>query len=587
MPDAPLARAQAAHRAGRQGEALSLYRALADDGAAPVAARAAALHGIAVLRAPDAPEQAVRLLREALALAPALPQAGEHLGTLLAGLGRAGEAITAWRAALAAAPGQPALWGRLAALLRAHPAEGAAAAVGACRHGLAAHPEPEAAAALNHELGLALLVAGRPEAAVSALLRARSLDAGRQGIAAPLGAALLARGEPERAVPELRAALAEQPADLASRAGLARALLAEGAVAPAIASLREGLALSPGDARLRALLARGLVAAGRPGAALATLTPPPAAAIAEPLVATGLALAALGRPAEALARFTAALALSPDDAEARHQAALCRLTQGDFAGGWPDFALRDHAARHPPAEARLRQPRWTGEQDLAGRRILLYAERSLADAIQFLRYVPMVAALGARVALRVPAALHALAAAMPALAADPAIRLLAPDEAPGPIELRAALADLPHAFATTLPTVPAVVPYLAAPAAAEAPRGARPVIALCAEGARLPADLAGRLAALPAELVTPREDGELAPLAVCLARADLVIAGDGPTLHLAGALARPTLALLPSVAGWRWLIGRRDSPWYPTLTLLRGATDGAAILAAARRILGS
>jgi hypothetical protein len=51
--------------------------------------------------------------------------------------------------------------------------------------------------------------------------------------------------------------------------------------------------------------------------------------------------------------------------------------------------------------------------------------------------------------------------------------------------------------------------------------------------------------------------------------------------HLAGALARPVFVALPVVADWRWMIGREDSPWYPTLRIFRQAATGGwdAVLA--------
>lgn len=626
-----LAAARTAHRDNHLAEALAAYRALYADTAAPPALRAEALHGIAVLRAPDAPEQAVTLLRDAIALRPDLPQAGDHLGTLLAALGRAPEAIAAWRAALAEHPGNADLWRRLAALLRTTPAAQGGSpteAVAACRHARAAikgsaaktAPAPEAAA-IQLEMGLALLAAGKPDTAISALLHARALDAALPGIAAPLGAALLARGDAAEAAPVLRAALAEHPADRTSLQALARALLAMQQPDPAIAALRRGLALSPGDPSLLTLLARALLAASRAAAALATLRPllerqPPSA---EALLVAGSALRAACRPAEALTHLTAALAVTPDDPETRHEAALARLTQGDFAGGWPDFALRLHADPHKPTESRLRQPRWTGQQPLAGQRLLLYAEHALDDTLHFLRYVPMAASLGARIQLRVPPDLHALVAAMPALAADPDILLLAPDTPPAPCDLRCALADLPAAFGTTLPTVPAVVPYLAPPPALAAlwqgaiPPGT-PRIALCWAGTPaatlkpevLAALLSGLTAALPtarlhalgppdpaATAVLDRFDAlldlrpntpELGHLAAALCCMDLVLAVDGPELHLAGALARPCFALLPAAADWRWLIGRRDTPWYPTMRLFRGTPSTEDIIAQARQV---
>jgi hypothetical protein len=44
--------------------------------------------------------------------------------------------------------------------------------------------------------------------------------------------------------------------------------------------------------------------------------------------------------------------------------------------------------------------------------------------------------------------------------------------------------------------------------------------------------------------------------------------------HLAGSLGVRVWVPLPAVSDWRWLIGREDSPWYPTMTLFRQARPG-------------
>jgi hypothetical protein len=55
---------------------------------------------------------------------------------------------------------------------------------------------------------------------------------------------------------------------------------------------------------------------------------------------------------------------------------------------------------------------------------------------------------------------------------------------------------------------------------------------------------------------------------------DLVISIDNSTVHMAGALNVPVWALLPAVPDWRWMLGRSDSPWYPSVRLFRQATAG-------------
>jgi hypothetical protein len=55
---------------------------------------------------------------------------------------------------------------------------------------------------------------------------------------------------------------------------------------------------------------------------------------------------------------------------------------------------------------------------------------------------------------------------------------------------------------------------------------------------------------------------------------DLVITSDTSIAHVAGALARPVWVALKHVPDWRWMLGREDCPWYPTMRLFRqGARD--------------
>jgi hypothetical protein len=70
-------------------------------------------------------------------------------------------------------------------------------------------------------------------------------------------------------------------------------------------------------------------------------------------------------------------------------------------------------------------------------------------------------------------------------------------------------------------------------------------------------------------LVPLSADTTLADTAALIAELDLVITVDTSIAHLAGALGRPAWVLLPFAPDWRWLLGRSDSPWYPTVRLFR------------------
>jgi ADP-heptose:LPS heptosyltransferase len=74
---------------------------------------------------------------------------------------------------------------------------------------------------------------------------------------------------------------------------------------------------------------------------------------------------------------------------------------------------------------------------------------------------------------------------------------------------------------------------------------------------------------------------DFAETAAAIAELDLVISVDSAVAHLAGALAKPVWVMLPHVPDWRWLVGREDSPWYPTVRLFRqpGRGDWEAVVA--------
>jgi hypothetical protein len=82
---------------------------------------------------------------------------------------------------------------------------------------------------------------------------------------------------------------------------------------------------------------------------------------------------------------------------------------------------------------------------------------------------------------------------------------------------------------------------------------------------------------------------DFADTAAAIENLDLVVSIDTAAAHLAGAMAKPTLVLLPFVPDWRWLLGRDDSPWYPTLRLFRQekAGDWAAPMTAVGRWLST
>ena len=324
----------------------------------------------------------------------------------------------------------------------------------------------------------------------------------------------------------------------------------------------------------------------------------------ETLLNLGYVLGEQGRSQEALSCYDSVLAAFPACAEARYNRAAHLLRAGDFVAGFADYEAR-FAAMEGVDQRVYSQPRWDGSP-LKGRSILVYCEQGLGDALQFSRYVPLLAELGARVVLEVQPPLVSLLASIKGVE-----RAVAKSDTPPPTDFHIPLLSLPYLFGTTLTTIPAGVPYFLPPEQLieswrakldEAPAVRRIGLAWAGKERPYPnrscppeylAPLFGvngtrfyslqigerdRLP-LPPELAAQVIDltgniGDFADTAALIANLDLVITIDTAVAHLAGALGRPVWVLLPKQADWRWLEGRDDSPWYPSMRLFRQGQPG-------------
>lgn len=302
-----------------------------------------------------------------------------------------------------------------------------------------------------------------------------------------------------------------------------------------------------------------------------------------------------GYLAQARSCLERALALSPDSADVHWNLANTLLVSGDFENGFREYEWRFR--RPGRAERKLSIPRWRGEP-LDGRTVLLTLEQGMGDAIHFVRFAAVVAARGARVVLECHAGLEALLATAPGVAATVAPGTPVPEAA-----CYLPLMSLPHILETRLETVPADIPYLRVPDSA-------PRFDLIGAGLRVgvvwrgnPKHEADDARSVSLDTLAPLLDvpdvtwfslqvgsaaaerdaapawsrmTDLAPqltdfaaTAAAVAALDLVITVDTAVAHLAGALGKPVWTLLAEANDWRWLSVRSDSPWYPSMILLR------------------
>lgn len=322
----------------------------------------------------------------------------------------------------------------------------------------------------------------------------------------------------------------------------------------------------------------------------------------------GMALYDARRVEEAVAAYNQAVRLRPDFAPARYNRSHAWLVLGDYSRGWPEYEWRWKLATVPLPS--FPQPRWDGTSRPDGT-ILLDSEQGLGDTIQFVRYAPLVKERVGTVVLRCQKPLVRLLSVTPGID-----QVISQDEPIGRFDVWSPLMSLPLFFSAALEAIPNRVPYLGEDPSLvrfwherlEGIGGLRIGInwqgnpAFPKDGfrsvplryfeplAKIPGVRlislqkgAGReqleihratLPVLDLGLSMDEIHGPFVDTAAILRCLDLVITSDTSLAHLAGALGVETWLAVPSVPEWRWLLGRRDSPWYPTLRLFRQDRPG-------------
>jgi tetratricopeptide (TPR) repeat protein len=467
-------------------------------------------------------------------------------------------------------------------------------------------------------LGQALHALKRSAEALECLDKARVLAPDDVNILYQHANTLLSLDRPGDALAQFQAVLARTPQHVEARINCGLAQAALGSPERALAEFDTALALAPGHPGASYNRGVALIKLGRYEAAVAANDAVIAveAGHANAWLNRGKALAQLNRYDEAVASYGEVLAIKKDHADAHFNQALALLTLGKYQRGFADYEWRWRRTGMAPQKSRGK-PLWLGEYPLARKTVLLHAEQGLGDTIQFARYVPILAAAGAKVVLEVQAELKPLMARL-----DGAATVIARGEAPSQqnlaFDVHCPLGSLPLALKTEPAVVPAQIPYLSADGAHLAKWSAQigalpqPRIAIAWSGnaghdndrnrsiafERLaplfpppnPPPLAGEgwvgasfisvqrdvraedAAALAAESRVTHVGAELedfSDTAAVLALCDLVIAVDTAAAHLAGAMGRPVWVLVPYAPDWRWSLQGETTPWYPTARLFR------------------
>ena len=507
--------------------------------------------------------EAAATLERVLAAAPRHAHALNGLGTVALQSGRYQEAATYFHQAHLADPMVPGFLMNLGtALLRQRRFDDAAQAY---RQML--RQSPQDATALSN-LAVVLAETGKMPEALEFCRRAVAIDPTLVSAYLNLGTILRKQGDHSQAADAFRKALELAPGrpDLLTHLGLCLARM--GQTEEAIALHRQAIEAAPNFA-----------------GAFNNL---------------GICLHDALRISEAIAVYRQGLAAVPDDVNLHMNLGFSLLLDGQWEQGFAEYEWR---MRNPELYSpQFLRRRWDGS-DPSGKTILLHAEQGIGDTFHVVRYAKLLADRGAHVVVETQREAVEVVRRAPGVE-----HVIAQGEALPPFDFQFPLLSLLFAFNTRLDSLPATIPYLSADPhrqQAWAERfqqyGAGTKIGLVWAGSAQNRTDSQRSIALATfaplaaikgirwfslqkgaaaiQVFSPPaglEIVDLAPFlnsfddtAAAIANLDLLISVDTAVVHLAGAMGRPVWTLLQFAPDWRWLLNRKDTPWYPTMKLFR------------------
>ncbi|MBY0114367.1 MAG: tetratricopeptide repeat protein [Phycisphaerales bacterium] len=549
--------------------------------------------------------EALRCADEALALEPGLLPAKLARAAALVVLDRTSEGEVLYRELVESAIAPGAVRG-LSDLLIDRGATEDAIAVSS---GVVTRHSGDATAWQQHGVNLAR--AARVAEAERAFAKACELQPRNAAALGQWGAMLLTLDRTGEAASVLQRATQLDRTNAEAWGNLSAALLRERGFAAAIQAGEQAARWSERSAASLLTLGAALLGARRFAAAEPVFREVIAtSASADAWNGLGVALERTGRVEEALSAYAKAVELDGAHTVARVNHAETLLLTGDFARGWQGYESRFAFLRDAGVIVEMPRARWSRgarRADGSPPRVLLIMEQGLGDAIQFVRYAALVRREAARVIVRSPEAVRRLVASAPGV--DEVIGM--GDSAPEH-DFAIHAMSLPREFGTTVETVPCDVPYLRPDAALfeawgerlsrTGVRGGGVRVALAWAGSPGHSHDASRSMALSALMPLAAVSGvewfsvqkgpgaeqlagaatagwrimdlgaslnDMSETAAVLAQMDLVITVDTSVAHLAGAIGARTWTLLAHPPEWRWMLERRDTPWYPTMTLFR------------------
>ena len=321
----------------------------------------------------------------------------------------------------------------------------------------------------------------------------------------------------------------------------------------------------------------------------------------EPYNGKGNTLQELKRYDEALVCYDAAIQFKPGEATGFWNKSLLKLIIGHYEEGWKLYEWRRQMEKNKNNYKLYDQPLWLGKESLHNKTLLVESEQGFGDVIQFVRYIPMLENIGAKVILEVPKVMTSIIKSLHGNFLVIEKGKLLPH-----FDYHIPIMSLPLAFNTSINSIPASIPYLFSDKTKREywnkkfNKKIKPRIGLVWSGSIHHTNDKNRslllkdfepILQLPFEFHSIQKEvrendqktlfefnqvhqhqdelNDFSDTAALIEEMDLIISVDTSVAHLAGALGKDVWILLSYHPDYRWMLDRKDSPWYPTCTLFR------------------
>ena len=558
-----------------------------------------------LLRVAKQPDAAIVELKKAIDVDPSYSEAYNNLGIAYADLGRLDEARSAYEQALKDREPIPEILNNLGnAYARMRNFDTAIA-----QYDAAVAARPNYAEAWSNR-GDALFSKGKEHLAGAAESYEKALEfvPGFVDLWVKLGNCRQTENKLVEAEAAFRRALRIDPNHLRCLTAIAGVLERLGKLPAAASHMRQAVSVAPDDLAALKGLGHITLKLGNAVEAKHVLERARALAPADPdtLYSYANCLLRMEQLQPAMDLYLRVRELQPNQARGTFAPAAVLLMDGQYEKGFAAYESRYAMSAFKPNVPNIRERLWDGSP-LDGRRLLVHVEQGFGDTLQFCRYLPKLReklGTGGTIQFLCEKELYRVMTTLDGVdelhhVREPDLKIV--------YDVQIPLLSLPHRFGTGLQTIPADIPYLSVPVDAQRKEplptsdGSVLKVGIVWTGRPTHADNLYRsipfkeLATLfdvdgvdfhslqvgsgadeiEAETARPNvfsHNGDLkdfADTAAVIAELDLVVTVDTAVCHLAGAMGKNVWTLVPYGGEWRWLRGREDTPWYPSMKLVR------------------